>query len=251
MRSVLRPSTVCRSCLSRLRHQAPSHATPVSAVTSQQRTLQNVSGQKNDDNAQSLPRWASTPSAMKAPVRLRPKNDNDTFAVNENPERLDEVYKRIFGPGGETWLDESVKWLAVTHKSFDQGRRGFNERLAWLGKCPRLPSLSEPGKRLTCSRRTSGKRMVYLQTSFALLNAPPPPPVETARKRVDSYGRRPFLNPALYGIEDVSHYSKEQLLDERRLSQIAQSRYGLADVVRWKPRQVHLYSAAACHFESC
>jgi large subunit ribosomal protein L15 len=30
-------------------------------------------------------------------------------------------------------LSEEVKWLAITHKSFDQGRRGFNDRLANMG----------------------------------------------------------------------------------------------------------------------
>lgn len=30
-------------------------------------------------------------------------------------------------------LTDEVKWLAVTHKSFDHGRRGFNDRLAFLG----------------------------------------------------------------------------------------------------------------------
>lgn len=30
-------------------------------------------------------------------------------------------------------LSEEIKWLAVTHKSFDQGRRGYNDRLALLG----------------------------------------------------------------------------------------------------------------------
>jgi len=31
-------------------------------------------------------------------------------------------------------LTEEVKWLAVTHKSFDQGRRGYNDRLAFFGR---------------------------------------------------------------------------------------------------------------------
>ena len=31
-------------------------------------------------------------------------------------------------------LTEEVKWLAVTHKSFDHGKRGYNDRLAFLGK---------------------------------------------------------------------------------------------------------------------
>lgn len=30
-------------------------------------------------------------------------------------------------------LTEEVKWLAVTHKSFDHGKRGYNDRLAFLG----------------------------------------------------------------------------------------------------------------------
>lgn len=30
-------------------------------------------------------------------------------------------------------LSEEVKWLAITHKGFDQGRRGFNDRLTNMG----------------------------------------------------------------------------------------------------------------------
>jgi len=30
-------------------------------------------------------------------------------------------------------LSEEVKWLAITHRSFDQGRRGFNDRLTNMG----------------------------------------------------------------------------------------------------------------------
>ena len=30
-------------------------------------------------------------------------------------------------------LTDEVKWLAVTHKSFDHGRRGYNDRLAFFG----------------------------------------------------------------------------------------------------------------------
>lgn len=47
---------------------------------------------------------------------------------------LDKFYIEFLGPGGDKMLSEEVKWLAVTHKSFDQGRRGFNDRLAFLGK---------------------------------------------------------------------------------------------------------------------
>lgn len=46
---------------------------------------------------------------------------------------LDQFYIRMLGTGGDKVLSEEVKWLAITHKSFDQGRRGFNDRLTLLG----------------------------------------------------------------------------------------------------------------------
>ncbi len=79
------------------------------------------------------PRWRSTPQRMAAPIRSRPKPLDNEFKVNEDPERLDQVYKQLLGKGGENVLSEEVKWLAVTHKSFDHGRRGFNDRLAFMG----------------------------------------------------------------------------------------------------------------------
>lgn len=80
------------------------------------------------------PRWQSTPPRMTAPVRSKPPVPNNDFAVNEDPERLDRVYDRVLGKGGCEMLTEEVRWLAITHKSFDHGRRGFNDRLAFLGK---------------------------------------------------------------------------------------------------------------------
>lgn len=79
------------------------------------------------------PRWASTPPRMMAPVRSKPPVLNNDFEVNADPEKLDKVYNRVLGRGGDTMLTEEVKWLAVTHKSFDHGRRGYNDRLAYLG----------------------------------------------------------------------------------------------------------------------
>ena len=84
------------------------------------------------------PRWQSTPPNMTAPVRSRPKPLNNDFRVNEDPRRLDQAYTQMLGSGGDKMLTEEVKWLAVTHKSFDHGRRGFNDRLAFLGM-PEVP----------------------------------------------------------------------------------------------------------------
>ncbi|UZP46585.1 hypothetical protein NXS19_014397 [Fusarium pseudograminearum] len=84
----------------------------------------------------SRPTMESDTPAMKAPIQLDfAKNpQNKVWSVNNDPKKLDEVYDRLLGQGGSKLLPEEVKWLAVTHKSFDQGRRGFNDRLALLGR---------------------------------------------------------------------------------------------------------------------
>ena len=70
---------------------------------------------------------------MMAPFRSKPPVVNNDFLVNESQEKLDRVYLRVLGRGGDRMLTDEVKWLAVTHKSFDHGRRGYNDRLAFLG----------------------------------------------------------------------------------------------------------------------
>lgn len=70
---------------------------------------------------------------MKAPFAWRIKDPNKKWEVNNDPEKLDRFYNNFLGRGGDSLLTEEVKWLAVTHKSFDQGRRGFNDRLAFMG----------------------------------------------------------------------------------------------------------------------
>jgi large subunit ribosomal protein L15 len=80
------------------------------------------------------PRWAHTPPKMKAAFPFRVKGaDRISWECNSDPERLDRFYNNFLGRGGDQLLTDEVKWLAITHKSFDQGRRGFNDRLAFLG----------------------------------------------------------------------------------------------------------------------
>lgn len=43
------------------------------------------------------------------------------------------MYTRFLGKTGPKMLSDETKWLAVTHKSFDHARRGFNDRMAFLG----------------------------------------------------------------------------------------------------------------------
>lgn len=79
------------------------------------------------------PRWSQTPAQYSAPYRSKPPVAKNDFYVNNDPDKLDEVYSRILGANGHTLLSEETKWLAVTHKSFDHGKRGYNERLTVLG----------------------------------------------------------------------------------------------------------------------
>ena len=82
---------------------------------------------------QGTPRWMYTPPHMTAPVSLKKNSPDNVWRVNESQARLDDFYARLLGEGGPALLTDEVKWLAVTHKSFDQGRRGYNDRLAFLG----------------------------------------------------------------------------------------------------------------------
>lgn len=148
---------------------------------------------------------------MMAPVRSKPPVANNDFPVNADPERLDKVYDRVLGRGGCDMLTEEVKWLAITHKSFDHGRRGFNDRLSFLGK-----------------------RIVELQTSLTLLHGSSATPFPETQ---DRYKREPFQHPALNGLAGVTMEGKAQILNFGRTCQLAQS-YGLDTVVRWKPKKM-------------
>lgn len=79
---------------------------------------------------------------MKAPFspHITKNPARSVWSVNTDPKKLDEMYIKFLGRDGDKMLPEEVKWLAVTHKSFDQGRRGFNDKLAYLGKTPALLS---------------------------------------------------------------------------------------------------------------
>ena len=70
---------------------------------------------------------------MKAPLPSRLPRREEPWKVNEDPAKLDSFYLQFLGPQGDELLTDETKWLAVTHKSFDHGRRGFNDRLSYLG----------------------------------------------------------------------------------------------------------------------
>ncbi|KAF2096111.1 hypothetical protein NA57DRAFT_78883 [Rhizodiscina lignyota] len=148
---------------------------------------------------------------MTMPVRNPLRSRDSEFKVNNDPRRLDQMYSTLLGDRGpHMQLSDEVKWLAVTHKSFDHGRRGFNDRLAFLGK-----------------------RIVDLQLSLALLNAPKVPlPTETH----DEYGRALYHHPALETLDNLTNFTKTEAVDKKRLARLAEQ-YGLPGVIRWKPKK--------------
>lgn len=80
------------------------------------------------------PRWSYTPQKMTAPYPIQIKDPDKAWECNNDPAKLDRFYIKFLGRGGDSVLTEEAKWLAITHKSFDQGRRGFNDRLAFFGR---------------------------------------------------------------------------------------------------------------------
>ncbi|PYI18530.1 hypothetical protein BO86DRAFT_412920 [Aspergillus japonicus CBS 114.51] len=157
---------------------------------------------------QDRPRWSYTPERAKAPFSLRIDSKRPAWNSNSDPRILDRFYIGLLGPDGDKLLSDEVKWLAVTHKSFDQGRRGYNDRLAFLGK-----------------------RIVKLQASLALVQGPAP-----SAPTPDAYGRVPFSHPDLEGLNNLSYNIKNFMTHKAKMAQLA-NKYSLAKVLRWSPRQ--------------
>lgn len=171
---------------------------------------------------------------MTAPVRSKLPVSNNEFQVNEDPEKLDQFYVRVLGKEGDRMLTEEVKWLAVTHKSFDHGRRGYNDRLAFFGRDYRVRTWDQV---LILDVQT-GRRIVNFQLSLGLMHGSitTPPAVKP-----DKFGRTPFQHPALEGLAGLTEEAKDVITEKKRLAQLIE-RYGLTNVLRWKPKKVSCFS---------
>ncbi|RFU31530.1 hypothetical protein B7463_g4811, partial [Scytalidium lignicola] len=159
--------------------------------------------------AEERPRWSYTPKQMTAPFHPRIKDPSKAYECNSDPVKLDRMYSTFLGRGGDKLLTDEIKWLAITHKSFDQGRRGFNDRLAFLGR-----------------------RILHLQTTIIQLHSTS----DTASSSTNSDdGRVPFTHPALDGLDNTSAIPRSELLSRERLGGLGRQ-MGMAEVIRWKPR---------------
>ncbi|ODH51040.1 hypothetical protein GX48_02825 [Paracoccidioides brasiliensis] len=193
------------------RWHAPSSALSVcSRTTTHHIRRRGLSSATSPEVSESpaAPRWKETPPSMKAPVRLRGSPEIPEYPVNSDPTILDRFYIRMLGPEGDKMLSDEVKWQIVTHKSFDQGRRGFNERLSYLGK-----------------------QIVQLQASLSLLESAS----TSSPKQEDPYGRAPFDHPSLQGLEVLTQDNKNMKLNRTKIAQLAHQ-YKLEEVLRWVPR---------------
>lgn len=135
----LRLSGKCLSVATPLRRLNPCKFESITShwpkPTPSPRTLHTESSDRDEQQpeTQEYPRWKATPPRMVAPVRSKPPVPNNHYPVNESQELLDEVFDNVLGRNGHQVLPEEVMWLAVTHKSFDHARRGYNDRLAFFG----------------------------------------------------------------------------------------------------------------------
>jgi len=125
-----------------LRHYRNNKAASVTApfapvATNSKSFSTSASRPESLESESERPRWSYTPPRMKAPFspHITRFPIRSVWKVNEDPEKLDQALSSFLGRDGHRMLPEELKWLAVTHKSFDQGRRGFNDRLAFLGAC--------------------------------------------------------------------------------------------------------------------
>jgi len=109
---------------------------PQQTKTTPERLLSTTTVARNVDAPAERPRWSYTPEKMKGPgfsINIVKDPRRKIWVNNEDPARLDQMYERLLGQNGARMLPDEVKWLAITHKSFDQGRRGYNTRLAYFG----------------------------------------------------------------------------------------------------------------------
>ncbi|KAI0129993.1 RNase III domain-containing protein [Xylariales sp. AK1849] len=184
-----------------------------------------VSFASSSSSSDSSPRWAHTPERMKSPFspHITKNPANSIWKVNEDPAKLDDALNNLLGKGGERLLPDELKWLAITHKSFDQGRRGFNDRLAFLGR-----------------------QVAVVEALQSILTGPVAggPSGFVGFEKDPFEGRRePFMDKALDTVDKLSALQPDGVFDLKKLQKLAVDT-GISEVVRWKPRKPESLSAS-------
>ncbi|KAK4130362.1 hypothetical protein BT67DRAFT_445726 [Trichocladium antarcticum] len=161
------------------------------------------------------PRWSYTPERMKGPgfsLNIVKDPRRTIWRNNDDPAKVDAMYNRLLGTNGEKMLPDEIKWLAITHKSFDQGRRGFNTRLAYFGFGRLIVSLE-------------ATRNIMVMPALGAQDSP----------IQDPFNREPFQHPALANADKLSSRQPQDMVQKDKMAKLAID-VGLAEVIRWKPR---------------
>ncbi|KAI4591712.1 hypothetical protein LQW54_002293 [Pestalotiopsis sp. IQ-011] len=174
-------------------------------------------------SAEDLPRWARTPERMKATFspHITKNPRNSVWTTNEDPAKLDDALNNLLGNGGERLLPDELKWLAVTHKSFDQGRRGFNDRLAFLGRQIAV---------------TEAMQSILSENAGSLGE-------KTLEKDAFEGYREPFQNAMLDRADRLSSQVPDQVFNLEKMRRLAVETR-ISTVVRWKPRNTDSLKAS-------
>ncbi|KAI8947261.1 RNase III domain-containing protein [Xylaria longipes] len=207
--------SVVRLSQQALRHCRSQNASSVAVThplgSSSSRTIATSASRSSEATAE-VPRWSYTPERMKAPFSHNIIRDpsRSVWSVNDDPQKLDNALNTFLGRDGERMLPEELKWLAVTHKSFDQGRRGFNDRLAFLGR-----------------------QICVLEAMETIISTPPKYDDIAADPYADR--RQPYDDPALRSVDNLAETQPSDIFTLDKLAKLAIDT-GLPEVVRWKPR---------------
>ncbi|KAI1437295.1 RNase III domain-containing protein [Xylaria sp. CBS 124048] len=167
----------------------------------------------NDRPEENRPRWSYTPERMKAPFRIGVRKTplGTPWVVNTDPQKLEDALNNFIGRDGQRLLPDELKWLAVTHKSFDQARRGFNDRLGFLG-------------RQICVMEAMQAIVIVSPKSYESITSDP-----------FADRREPFDDPGLRSLDNLCNRQPMDILSLQGLSKLAVDT-GLSKVVRWTPR---------------
>jgi large subunit ribosomal protein L15 len=65
---------------------------------------------------------------------------------------------------------------------------------------------------------------------------PTPTPPSSSQPTISSAEADTFTHPSLAGLENVTHFARNAVLERSRLAQVATA-YGIDKVVRWKPKK--------------
>ncbi len=242
----------CRTSLLRSRQAARallpcarSYAT--TAATETPESFKIAESREPKTAASSSPRWSQTPAGMKAPLQMDfAKNPrNKVWAVNNDPARLDQMYERLLGQGGSKMLPDELKWLAVTHKSFDQGRRGFNDRLALVGTW-RFETRSQRGAYwlVVCKKRKANEKTGRMALDVEAVKDIVSKPADPKAQQTDEFDRQAFEHPKLAPVDNLNIQDARDTVGKEQLAALARS-VGLDNTVRWKPRLVRFTMTAA------